>query len=102
MIIKDNFCVLATILNQDSRTEFNSSKSRHANKKPSESDSSDNPLSSSSKLIFKEAFTLKTIQTMKLKAPITSLYLTRDDSNLLVSLRDGKLIVITGERVMKK
>lgn len=41
---------------------------------------------------------LKTIQVMRLKAPITCLFLTREDSHLLVGLKDGKLIVITGDR----
>jgi hypothetical protein len=40
----------------------------------------------------------KTLQVMRLKAPITCLFLTREDSHLLVSLKDGKLIVITGDR----
>jgi hypothetical protein len=44
----------------------------------------------------------KTIQTMRLKAPIASIFLTREDSQLLVSLKDGKLIVITGERELTK
>jgi hypothetical protein len=35
---------------------------------------------------------------MRLKAPITCLFLTREDSHLLVGLKDGKLIVITGDR----
>jgi hypothetical protein len=38
---------------------------------------------------------------MRLKAPITCLFLTRDDGHLLVGLRDGKLIVITGDRTVK-
>ncbi len=101
MIIKDNYCVLATILNQDQWTQLNLS-SPHANKKSTESDSNSKLLSLSSKLIFKEAFTLKTIQTMKFKAPITSLFLTRDDSHLLAGLGDGKLIVITGDRLLNK
>jgi hypothetical protein len=43
----------------------------------------------------------KTLQAMRLKAPISCMHLSREDSHLLVGLRDGKLIVITGDRQMK-
>lgn len=98
MIIKDNYCILAAILNESSKTQLNSFINPQSNKQWNDSDSNSKSLSSSSKLIFKEAFNFKTIQTMKLKAPITSLFLTRDESHLLIGLSDGKLIVITGER----
>jgi hypothetical protein len=52
-------------------------------------------------IIFKENFELKTIQTMRLKAPVTTIFLTKEDSHLLVGLNDGKLIVITGEKSFK-
>ncbi len=38
---------------------------------------------------------------MRLKAPISCMFLTKEDSHLLVGLKDGKLIVITGERQSK-
>lgn len=38
---------------------------------------------------------------MRLKAPIKCLYITRENSHLLVGLRDEKLIVITSEKPSK-
>lgn len=43
----------------------------------------------------------KTIQTMRLKAPIKCMFLTSDEGHLLVSLQDGKLIVINGDKHIK-
>jgi len=98
MIIKDNYCILAAVFNQDEKTQKKSYLRKEENKNSIGFDQSGKSVSSYSKLIFKEAFTLQTIQAIKLTAPITSLYLTRNDSNLLVGLRDGKLIVIAGDR----
>ena len=50
------------------------------------------------KLIF---LRFKTVQTMRLKAPIKCMFLTSDDAHLLVSLQDGKLIVINGDKSNK-
>ncbi len=38
---------------------------------------------------------------MRLKAPIRCLYITRENSHLLVGLNDEKLIVITSEKPSK-
>jgi hypothetical protein len=38
---------------------------------------------------------------MRLKAPIKCLYITRENSHLLVGLTDEKLIVITSEKPSK-
>jgi neurobeachin-like protein 1/2 len=54
-----------------------------------------------SKIVFKDLIDLKTIQSMRLKAQIKSLFLTKEYSHLLVGLKDEKLIVITGEKPSK-
>lgn len=38
---------------------------------------------------------------MRLKSPIKSLFITRENSHLLVGLKDEKLIVITSEKPSK-
>ena len=103
MLIKDDHCILATSINP-SRASINANSNKQG--------------AYVSKIIFKESFeyvlfvqhleiialtyfffvSFKTLQVMRLKAPITCLFLTRENSHLLVSLKDGKLIVITGDR----
>lgn len=88
MIIKDDYCILAATV----RTASNKAPTMNGN---------GTIFNTASKIIFKEIFELRTIQTMRLKAPISCMFLTREDSHLLVGLNDGKLIVITGERQNK-
>ena len=111
MIVKDDYCILALLVNNRTSKLNNVQQSNSS-------------AVHTSKIVFKEIFEyiiqlknelsnkllfiyfllnlrLKTVQMMRLKAPITSLFLTREDSHLLVGLKDGKLIVITGERQIK-
>ena len=89
MIVKEDYCILAALVSQSQSQQ---------EKKNSPNDSN---FLTASKIIFKENFDLKTIQTMRLKAPVTTIFLTKEDSHLLVGLNDGKLIVITGEKSFK-
>jgi hypothetical protein len=97
MIIKDNYCILAGNFDTQTNMKINPLLGKDNSKKTDSRNKNSYPLS---KLIFKEAYSLNTIQTIKLKNFITSIYLTNDESHLLVGLKDGKLIVITGERII--
>jgi hypothetical protein len=44
---------------------------------------------------------MTTIQTIRLRAQMNCLYLTKDYSHLLVSVKDGKLFVLTTEKKQK-
>ena len=112
MLIKDDFCILAVILNSNSSSKqslnnsLSSNLSNSIESSPNTSAASSSGCSSSSrqpgsKIVFKEIFEFRTLQAMRLKAPITCMFLTREDSHLLVGLKDGKLIVITGDRNVK-
>lgn len=89
MIVKEDYCILAALVNQ------------HQSQQERKNSPNDSGFLTASKIIFKENFELKTIQTMRLKAPVTTIFLTKEDSHLLVGLNDGKLIVITGEKSFK-
>lgn len=41
---------------------------------------------------------MKTVQTIRLRTQINCLYFTKDNSHLLVGVKDGKLIVLTAEK----
>jgi hypothetical protein len=46
---------------------------------------------------------MTTIQTIRLRTQIICLYLTKDFSHLLVSVKDGKIFVLTPDKkVMQK
>ncbi|CAF0785781.1 unnamed protein product [Brachionus calyciflorus] len=100
MIFKDNYLILALLIshkspnNNENNTSFNSSLG------DVDTDGKKG-VYYTSKIVFKDYYDMKTVQTMRLKAPITCMNLTRDDSHLLVGLKDGKLIVITGDRTLK-
>jgi len=50
------------------------------------------------RIIIKDMFDMKTIQTIRLRTQINCLYFTKDFSHLLVGVKDGKLIVLTAEK----
>ncbi|CAF4138084.1 unnamed protein product, partial [Rotaria sp. Silwood2] len=50
------------------------------------------------RIIIKDMFEMKTIQTIRLRTHINCLYFTKDFSHLLVGVKDGKLIVLTAEK----
>jgi hypothetical protein len=41
---------------------------------------------------------MTTIQTIRLRTQIICLYLTKDNSHLLVSVQDGKIFVLTPDK----
>jgi len=50
------------------------------------------------RIIIKDMFEMKTVQTIRLRTQINCLYFTKDFSHLLVGVKDGKLIVLTAEK----
>ncbi|CAF1147923.1 unnamed protein product [Rotaria sordida] len=50
------------------------------------------------RIVIKDMFDMKTIQTIRLRTHINCLYFTKDFSHLLVGVKDGKLIVLTAEK----
>ncbi|CAF3865097.1 unnamed protein product [Adineta steineri] len=54
--------------------------------------------SSAARVVVKDMFEMKTIQTIRLRTQINCLYFTKDFSHLLVGVKDGKLIVLTAEK----
>ncbi|CAF1245717.1 unnamed protein product [Adineta ricciae] len=60
------------------------------------------PTSGMARIIIKDLFEMTTIQTIRLRTQITCLYLTKDQSHLLVSVKDGKLFVLTSEKRQQK
>ncbi|UJR10639.1 hypothetical protein I4U23_014834 [Adineta vaga] len=50
------------------------------------------------RIVIKDMFEMKTIQTIRLRTQINCLYFTKDFSHLLVGVKDGKLIVLTAEK----
>ncbi|CAF4197890.1 unnamed protein product [Rotaria socialis] len=50
------------------------------------------------RIIIKDMFEMKTIQTIRLHTHINCLYFTKDFSHLLAGVKDGKLIVLTAEK----
>jgi hypothetical protein len=55
------------------------------------------------RVIIKDLFEMTTIQTIRLRTEIICLYLTKDYSHLLVSVKDGKIFVLTPDKkVMQK
>ncbi|UJR35190.1 hypothetical protein I4U23_027957 [Adineta vaga] len=54
--------------------------------------------SAMARVIIKNLFEMTTIQSIRLRTQITCLFLTKDRSHLLVSVKDGKLFVLTTEK----
>jgi len=50
------------------------------------------------RVIIKDLFEMTTIQTIRLRTEIICLYITKDYSHLLVSVKDGKIFVLTPDK----
>ncbi|CAF3646804.1 unnamed protein product [Adineta steineri] len=86
MLLSDQYIILA--VNHSSPIEKRSEST-------SSSSSSTQTSAVIARVIIKDMFEMITIQTIRLRTEINCLYLTKDYSHLLVSVKDGKLFVLT-------